>query len=199
MVLPAQARRFMDVLAIEQVFFLSGCWAAGVEGQKFSLSFGRWISMKFTFCIFLNPGYQPSISTSINFKYLSRCACHLPLMNLQTQVLARKKSLFNPGLFKGTWNLALPSTVPGPLHLALHSVFSTQTPTGCEGLGPFLNFHKPGFASQMPFHVSLPGFAGLAVKILWHRKSEYCNIVGSLQSVWIRLYTRDCGGDYLLE
>ena len=40
----------------------------------------------------------------------------------------------------GTWNLALPPAAAGSFYLALHSVFSTQALTGCEGLVASLIF-----------------------------------------------------------
>ena len=136
----------MDVLATEQVFFLSGCWAAGVEGQKFSSSFGRWTSMKFTFCIFLNPGYQPSIFTSINFKYLSRCACHSPLMNLRPTSIARQKIPFEPRFWLwdfGTLSCLLLLLDWCPWRYTLFSLY--QAPTGCEAFVSSLIFPNARF------------------------------------------------------
>ena len=76
-----------------------------------------------------------------------------------------KNSLFNPGLFIGTWNLALPptATVAGLLHLALHPVFSTQAPTCCGGLVASLNFPNTRFlcmgllARMLPWFSHIPG------------------------------------------
>ena len=129
------------------LFSLSGCWAAGIEGRKFSFVLRLMNFNQVAFSLTQGTN-EPSPPASIS------------------------------NICPGTWNLALPPAVAGSLHLALHSVFSTQAPTGCEGLMAsliFPNTRKLG-ASDPAMFIWNQVFTRLAVKILWHRKSEYCRV-----------------------
>ena len=82
-------------------------------------------------CLFFNPGYQPATST-----YLSRCACHLPLVNMRPTSWQHKKSLFNPGFYYRTLE-----PYPASYCYWRCTLFSlNQAPTGPEGFVASLIF-----------------------------------------------------------
>ena len=107
-------------------------------------------------CLFLNPGFQPATST-----YLSRCVCHLPLVNLRPTSYQHKKSLFNPGFFYRTLE-----PFPASYCRWRCTLFSPyQAPTGREGFVASLIFPNTRFflgrcnSSQRSCYVPLkPGF-----------------------------------------
>ena len=154
-------------------------------------------------CLFFNPGYQPATST-----YLSKCACHLPLVNMRPTSWQHKKSLFNPGFFIGLWNLA--TDAPGvalcflytrhPLAVkdSWHPWFS-QTPGSfwadvtqvdrVRWTRSFLDFPK--------YQVSIGQMPGTLRDLLCISVSF--SVIGSLRSVCTRLYARDRGGDCSLD